>query len=65
MDHRKAEGDYNRGMKYKDIAEKYGVSLNTVRAGSNDMAGIVKRVHTKKKVCIQKSRVHLQAIRTL
>lgn len=27
-----AEMDYSRGMKYKDIAEKYGVSLNTVKS---------------------------------
>lgn len=26
------EHDYELGMKYKDIAEKYGVSLNTVRS---------------------------------
>ena len=25
-----AEQDYMSGMKYKDIAEKYGVTLNTV-----------------------------------
>lgn len=30
--HSKAEADYQRGMKYKDIAEKYGVSLNTVKS---------------------------------
>lgn len=29
---RKAEADYQRGMKYKDIAEKYGVSINTVKS---------------------------------
>lgn len=28
----KAYRDYQRGMKYKDIAEKYGVSLNTVKS---------------------------------
>ena len=27
-----AEKDYVKGMKYKDIAEKYGVSLNTVKS---------------------------------
>ena len=27
-----AEKDYLAGMKYKDIAEKYGVSLNTVKS---------------------------------
>lgn len=28
----KAHGDYVNGMKYKDIAEKYGVSINTVKS---------------------------------
>lgn len=27
-----AEKDYVRGMKYKDIAEKYHVSINTVKS---------------------------------
>ena len=27
-----AEQDYMSGMKYKDIAEKYGVTLNTVKS---------------------------------
>lgn len=55
-----AEKDYLAGMKYKDIAEKYGVSLNTVKSwksrngwqrdattkkGAHKKA---KRVHTKK-----------------
>ncbi|NBJ69027.1 MULTISPECIES: phage terminase small subunit-related protein [Clostridia] len=30
--HKKAEIDYNNGMKYKDIAKKYGVSINTVKS---------------------------------
>lgn len=55
MDHRKAEADYNRGMKYKDIAEKYGVSLNTVKSWKQRYgwsrekgAHKEKSVHTKK-----------------
>jgi uncharacterized protein YjcR len=32
MMHKKAEADYQRGMKYKEIAKKYGVSLNTVKS---------------------------------
>ena len=28
----KAEADYMSGMKYKDIAEKYNVSMNTVKS---------------------------------
>lgn len=27
-----AELDYKSGMKYKDIAEKYGVTVNTVKS---------------------------------
>lgn len=30
--HIKAEKDYVKGMKYKEIAEKYGVSINTVKS---------------------------------
>lgn len=30
--HKLAESDYNEGMKYKDIAAKYDVSLNTVKS---------------------------------
>ena len=28
----KAEQDYMSGMKYKDIAEKYGTTINTVKS---------------------------------
>lgn len=49
-----AEKDYVKGMKYKDIAEKYGVSLNTVKSwkkryGWNRDRGAPseKSVHTK------------------
>lgn len=51
-----AETDYMSGMKYKDIAEKYKVSLNTVKSWktrhkwSKDNK---KSVHTNKKVCAQ------------
>ena len=51
--------DYLKGMKYKEIAEKYGVTINTVKSWktrykwSKDSK---KGVHTKtEKVCIQKS----------
>ncbi|WP_153124655.1 phage terminase small subunit [Peribacillus tepidiphilus] len=54
--HIKAEKDYVKGMKYKDIAEKYGVSLNTVKSwkkryGWNRDRGAPseKGVHTKNK----------------
>lgn len=52
-----AEIDYMAGMKYKDIAQKYGVTLNTVKSWKvrygweKDKS---KSVHTKlKKVCTQ------------
>ncbi len=54
--HVKAEKDYVKGMKYKDIAEKYGVSLNTVKSWKkrygwlrNKGAPQEKGVHTKKR----------------
>ena len=52
-----AETDYMNGLKYKDIAEKYDVSVNTVKSWKTrydwNRKG-QKSVHTKKeKVCIQ------------
>lgn len=54
--HVNAEKDYVEGMKYKDIAEKYGVSLNTVKSWKtrhgwvrNKGAPQEKGVHTKKR----------------
>lgn len=52
----KAELDYMNGMKYKEIAEKYGVSLNTVKSWKTryGWSKDKKSVHTKsKKVCTQ------------
>ena len=50
-----AEQDYMSGMKYKDIAEKYGVTLNTVKSWKVRYGWNKKGVHTKtKKVCTQK-----------
>lgn len=53
--HIKAEKDYVKGMKYKEIAEKYNVSINTVKSwkqryGWSRKKGAhkEKRVHTKK-----------------
>lgn len=52
----KAEKDYVKGMKYKEIAEKYGVSLNTVKSwkqryGWSRKKGAHKEksMHTKKR----------------
>ncbi|BBW97236.1 phage terminase small subunit [Geobacillus subterraneus] len=54
--HIQAEKDYVKGMKYKDIAEKYGVSLNTVKSWKKRYgwtrekgAHKEKSVHTKNK----------------
>ncbi|MBP3206496.1 MAG: terminase small subunit [Lachnospiraceae bacterium] len=56
-----AEQDYMRGMKYKDIAAKYGVTINTVKSwkqryewSKGGKKEGKKGVHTKqKKVCTQ------------
>lgn len=51
-----AELDYMNGMKYKEIAEKYNVSLNTVKSWKTryGWSKDKKSVHTKsKKVCTQ------------
>lgn len=45
------------GMKYKDIADKYGVSLNTVKSWKVRHKWDKKGVHTKsEKVCTQKKK---------
>lgn len=51
-----AEEDYIKGMKYKDIAEKYNVSINTVKSWKTRYKWCKdkKGMHTKnKKVCTQ------------
>ena len=55
----KAENDYMLGMKYKDIAEKYGVTINTVKSWKQRYGWkkVKKGVHTKnEKVCTQKEK---------
>lgn len=54
--HVQAERDYLQGMKYKDIAEKYNVSINTVKSWKqrhgwvrNKGAPKEKSMHTKKR----------------
>lgn len=44
-----AEQDYMGGMKYKDIAAKYGVTLNTVKSWKTRYKWDKKGVHTKKR----------------
>lgn len=56
--HEKAEADYMAGMKYKDIAEKYDTTINTVKSwkkryGWNRKEGAPK----KGKVCTQNKKV--------
>ncbi|MFC9657977.1 phage terminase small subunit [Bacillus subtilis] len=53
--HIQAYKDYVKGMKYKDLAEKYGVSVNTIKSWKQRHgwerkkgAPISKSVHTKK-----------------
>ncbi|MBU5486486.1 terminase small subunit [Clostridium sp. MSJ-11] len=53
-DYELAEKDYMDGMKYKDIAEKYNVSLNTVKSWKQRYKWNRNGVHTKEEVCTQK-----------
>ena len=52
--YKKAERDYLKGMKYKEIAAKYGVSLNTVKSWKTRYGWQKKSVHSTEKVCTQK-----------
>lgn len=48
-----AETDYIFGMKYKDIAEKYGVSINTVKSWKKRYEWNREGAHKNKKGCTQ------------
>lgn len=53
----KAEQDYMSGMKYKDIAEKYGTTINTVKSWKKRYAwSRGEGAHKTEKVCTQKSK---------
>ena len=53
----KAEQDYIAGMKYKDIAEKYGTTINTVKSWKKRYAwSREKGAHKTEKVCAQKQK---------
>lgn len=58
-DYEKAQEDYLSGMKYKDIAANYDVSLNTVKSWKsrywNKGAPVKKSVHTKPKKVAHKN----------
>lgn len=50
-----AEKDYMEGMKYKDVADKYGVSINTVKSWKKRYGWERKEgAHKKEKGCTQK-----------
>lgn len=54
-----AENDYMLGMKYKDIATKYEVTINTVKSWKQryNWSKVKKGVHTKEeKVCTQRKK---------
>lgn len=59
-DHKEAQQDYEDGMKYKDIAEKYSVSINTVKSWQKRFKWERKKGAPKtKKGCTQNhNRVH-------
>lgn len=48
--------DYQSGMKYKDIAEKYDVSINTVKSWKSRKWNDSPKVATNKKGCTQKNK---------
>ena len=48
-----AELDYKSGMKYKDIAEKYGVTVNTVKSWKQRYNWTRKSTEKKTNVCTQ------------
>lgn len=53
----KAEQDYIAGMKYKDIAEKYETTINTVKSWKKRYAwSREKGAHKTEKVCTQKQK---------
>ena len=53
----KAEQDYMAGMKYKDIAEKYGTTINTAKSWKKRYSWSREEgAHKIEKVCTQKSK---------
>lgn len=62
--HEQAEKDYIDGMKYKDIAEKHGVSINTIKSWKQRHKWVrekgaykTKGVHTKAKQSATEKRI--------
>ena len=53
----KAEQDYMAGMKYKEIAEKYGTTINTVKSWKKRYGwSRGEGAHKAEKVCTQKEK---------
>lgn len=48
-----AEKDYKNGMKYKDIADKYGVTINTVKSWKQRYSWTKENAEKKTSVCTQ------------
>lgn len=48
-----AEKDYKNGMKYKDIADKYGVTINTVKSWKQRYSWTKESAEKKTSVCTQ------------
>ena len=51
-----AEKDYKNGMKYKDIADKYGVTINTVKSWKQIYSWTKECAEKKTSVCTQRKR---------
>lgn len=52
--HEQAYEDYKAGMKYQALADKYSVSVNTIKSWKQRYQWVRKGVHTKEKACTQK-----------
>lgn len=56
-----AEKDYKNGMKYKDIADKYGVTINTVKSWKQRYSWTKENAEKKTSVCTQnKKSMHIK-----
>lgn len=60
-----AEIDYMAGMKYKDIAKKYGVSINTVKSWKQRYKWNRDDVHTKNKKSMHTKESAKEEVKTL
>jgi len=60
-----AEIDYMLGMKYKDIAKKYGVSINTVKSWKQRYAWKRDGVHTKNRKSVHTKKGTEEEVKTI